>query len=430
MEKRCTRLRWLRRVGPLTPVVVLAQPEDNQQMMEAVRLGAEDYVLKPLQADGLERVLRRHMLSREVHALDLRAEDVEAIGDNFFFVAAGPVARRLRARASLLAQVTVPVLITGESGSGRETAARLIHKLSIRAEFPFAKINCSMLSPEVLERELWSQDPGAGAGSNRATLDLGRKGTVLLDEVDSLPDPLQTKLLTLFQSKQVFRNGGDACSARGCSRDGIYLSGCGGARRYWPSTRRPVALAEHIRSSSAEPSRTSRRNTGVAASLHESFGEAIWPSCSPNLFGSFGCVPAIFVAGEFPRDGEFREALPDRCGDESVAKSEVQGGPVLASVPVSHRHEPKPHEIAVVHNGGNGDKQGLKSLLRSVKSEAERNAIARALKETQWNRKAAARLLSISYRALLYKIQQYQMTPRETHSASFVNDGRTKETSH
>ena len=54
-------LRWLRRVGPLTPVVVLAQPEDNQQMMEAVRLGAEDYVLKPLQAEGLERVLRRHM---------------------------------------------------------------------------------------------------------------------------------------------------------------------------------------------------------------------------------------------------------------------------------------------------------------------------------------------------------------------------------
>jgi len=91
-------LRWLRRVGPLTPVVVLAQPEDNQQMMEAVRLGAEDYVLKPLQADGLERVLRRHMLSREVHALDLRAEDVEAVGDNFFFVAAGPVAGGGRVR--------------------------------------------------------------------------------------------------------------------------------------------------------------------------------------------------------------------------------------------------------------------------------------------------------------------------------------------
>jgi len=422
-------LRWLRRVGPLTPVVVLAQPEDNQQMMEAVRLGAEDYVLKPLQADGLERVLRRHMLSREVHALDLRAEDVEAVGDNFFFVAAGPVARRLRARASLLAQVTVPVLITGESGSGRETAARLIHKLSIRAEFPFAKINCSMLSPDVLERELWSQDPGAGAGSNRATLDLGRKGTVLLDEVDSLPDSLQTKLLTLFQSKQVFRNGGDA-AARGDVRvmastsvDAEVLVATGRLREdlwHWLSTfvlqvpslreRReeiPVLLHHFMNRLAKRYGLPARR---ISSDLSDACQRYSWPG---NFREMENFVKRYLIGG-----------------DESVAKSEVQGGPVLANVPVSHRHEPKPHEIAVIHNGGNGDKQGLKSLLRSVKSEAERNAIARALKETQWNRKAAARLLSISYRALLYKIQQYQMTPRETHSASFVNDGRTKETSH
>ncbi len=108
------------------------------------------------------------MLSGDVHALDLRAEG-GSDRRQFLFVAASPVARRLRARASLLAQVAVPVLITGESGSGRETAARLIHKLSIRSEFPFAKINCSMLPPDVLERELWSQDLGAGAASIRAS---------------------------------------------------------------------------------------------------------------------------------------------------------------------------------------------------------------------------------------------------------------------
>ena len=280
-------------------------------MMEAVRLGAEDYVLKPLQAEGLERVLRRHMLSREVHALDLRAEDVEAIGDNFFFVSPGPVARRLRARASLLAQVTVPVLITGESGSGRETAARLIHKLSIRAEFPFAKINCSMLSPDVLERgfgaRILAPEKAAIVPEARST-SAAKAPFYSMSRQPS--DPLQTKVDSVPEQTGIpeWRR---RCSARGRSRDGVYLRGCGGARCYRTSTRRPVALAEHIRSSSAESSRTSRRNTGVAASLHESFGEALWPSCSANLSGSFGRVPAVFVAGEFPRDGEFREALLD-----------------------------------------------------------------------------------------------------------------------
>jgi DNA-binding NtrC family response regulator len=107
-------------------------------------------------------------------------------------------------------------------------------------------------------------------------------------------------------------------------------------------------------------------------------------------------------------------------GDEAVVKSELLQAPasnVSAHVPST------PDEITIVHGGAKGDRSGLKSLLRSVKGEAERAAIADALEQTQWNRKAAARLLDISYRALLYKIQHYQMAPPETYFSGVGVDG-------
>ena len=424
-------LRWLRRVGPFIPVVVMSQAEDNRQMMEAVRLGAEDYVLKPLQADGLERVLRRHMLSsRTDQPLDLRADDVEAIGDNFYFLAASAASRRLRARASLLAQVAVPVLITGESGSGRETAARLIHKLSLRSEFPFAKINCSMLAPDVLEKELWSQEfasSGADGRTEAGRSDLYRTGSILLDEVDSLPDALQLKLLDLFQSKQVFKNGGEA--ARGDLRvmastsvDAEVLVATGRLREdlwHWLSTfvlqvpslreRReevPLLLNHFMNRLSKRYGLPVRR---ISQDLSDACQRYSWPG---NLREMENFVKRYLIGG-----------------DESVAKSELQGGPVLNSA-ASHAGSQSRLAHVVVHNGGNGEKTGLKSLLRTVKGEAEREAIARALDETHWNRKAAARKLNISYRALLYKIQQHQMTPPKTHVSNLAGDRGPNGTSH
>jgi len=115
-------------------------------------------------------------------------------------------------------------------------------------------------------------------------------------------------------------------------------------------------------------------------------------------------------------------------GDESVAQSELQGGPVVQAASAPRQRVEV--DRLVVHNGGNGDKQGLKSLLRTVKGEAERTAISRALDETHWNRKAAARQLNISYRALLYKIQQHQMTPPKTQSSEFVDDQVPKRNGH
>ena len=140
-------LRWLRRVRPDLPVLVLASPDDSNLKMEAIRLGAQDFLIRPLQADQLETAVRRSFFHyTESNESEILTDEIEQIGDDMFFVAASPTMRKLRAQAELLAQVNASVLILGEHGCGKELAARLIHKLSVRSGFRFLKVNCATLA--------------------------------------------------------------------------------------------------------------------------------------------------------------------------------------------------------------------------------------------------------------------------------------------
>jgi two-component system, NtrC family, response regulator AtoC len=418
-------LRRLRRAQPFVPVLVLADPGDKYQMSEAVHLGAEDCVVKPIDPHNIERALLRHFQS-SVQLGTPVAVGVETLGDNFLFVASSPAARRLRARASLLAQVAVPVLITGENGSGRETVARLIHKLSIRSEFPFVKVNCALLPPEIIEREIWGASSNGTTHAN-ANHDQSRRGSTLLDEVDSLPNQLQSKLLHYLQSREIFRTTGDSISINeprlmaSTSVDAEVLVATGRLREdlwQWlstfvlhvPSVRErqeeiPLLLTHFMNRLSRRYGLPARKISPELATLCQRYS---WPG---NLREMEVFVKRYLV-----------------MGDEAVVKSELLQAPASN---VSHSHAPStPDEITIVHSGAKGDRSGLKSLLRTVKGEAERAAIADALEQTQWNRKAAARLLNISYRALLYKIQHYQMVPPETYFSGVGVDGPPSGSSH
>src|SRR5208337_2428485 len=126
-------LRWLRRLRPELPIILICDPEDASKQQEAMRIGARDFLVRPLENQPFEKVIRRHLKAANVIVeADITSHDVELISGDIFFVAASPTMRNLRAQAQLLAVANVPVLILGESGSGKETAARLIHKLSVR----------------------------------------------------------------------------------------------------------------------------------------------------------------------------------------------------------------------------------------------------------------------------------------------------------
>ena len=203
-------LRWLRRVRPDLPVLVLASADDARQKLEAIRLGAQDYLLRPLQAKQLETAIRRSLFHYTDSAeSEILADEIEQLGDDLFFVAASPTMRKLRAQAELLAQVSAPVFIQGENGSGKDLAACLIHKLSVRSGFRFLKLNCASLPADVLESELFGTVSGKGR-IKPGKLELCQRGTLFLDEITEMPLGLQAKLLHVLRDGYFSRPGGDS----------------------------------------------------------------------------------------------------------------------------------------------------------------------------------------------------------------------------
>src|SRR5271170_7138054 len=167
-----------------------------------MRLGARAYLVRPLDERLLEMVIRHHLFTPgEAINSDIPSTDIELISDGIYFLGISPIMRRLRAQAALLAETNVPILILGEGGSGKETTARLIHKLSVRSGFEFAKVNCASLPSDLLERELFGYhgDGTATAQAKAGKLELCAKGTILLDEITEMPMDLQADLLQVLQ---------------------------------------------------------------------------------------------------------------------------------------------------------------------------------------------------------------------------------------
>jgi two-component system, NtrC family, response regulator AtoC len=349
----------------------------------------------------------------------MNQSEIEQIGEELYFVAASPATRRLRTQAELLSQTDVPVLITGEAGSGKATAARLIHSLSIRSSFEFIRVSCATLTADTLESELFGYEHANGNGrldAKPGKFEQCAKGTILLEDFEAMPGPVQLRLLRLLQTKEFVRFGGQS----------------------------PVRVDVRIIASTEGDLNVAVAEKKVHEELyyHLSAFELHVPSLRerreevPLLFGHFMNrltrrygVPAPHFSGalldacrQYAWPGNLREleVFVKRFlvfGDEAAAAEELNSHP--HAVPGNghgsgngygngHEHPKNGHATGEVQSS-------LKLLVRNAKGDAERGAIAQALEETHWNRKAAARLLSISYRALLYKIQEYRLVPPDTH---------------
>jgi Nif-specific regulatory protein len=137
--------------------------------------------------------------------------EIERISEELYFIAASPATRRLRAQAELLSQTDVPVLIIGEPGSGKTTAARLIHSLSIRSSFPFMRVKCAVLTSDLLENELFGYEHASSNGRPESTpgkFEQCIKGSILLDGFDAMPNLVQQRLLKMLETGEFARCGG------------------------------------------------------------------------------------------------------------------------------------------------------------------------------------------------------------------------------
>src|SRR3982751_845593 len=198
-------LEQLRQKKPGIRVVMLSCVADTRKVVQAMKLGAQDYLTKPFQKAELDAVIDLSLgKGKQV------AGEVEELADDVFFIAASPAMRKIRSQAALVANVDIPVLLLGESGTGKEVLARLIHKLSPRAHRTFLKVNCAAVPADLLESELFGYEPGAFTGATHAKpgkFELCNKGTILLDEIGEMPPLLQAKLLHVLQDQQFSRLG-------------------------------------------------------------------------------------------------------------------------------------------------------------------------------------------------------------------------------
>jgi DNA-binding NtrC family response regulator len=398
-------LQWARELHPELKVIMLGSASDARSAALAVRMGALDYLSEPVQQAELQALLQQHLgevAPAQEAAVDGDPEIIN-LSDGASFLCASPAMKQIHAQACVIAKFDMPVLMLGQSGTGKEVVSLLIHHLSPRAKYPFLKVNCAAVPADLLESELFGYEAGAFTGATKAKpgkFELCEIGTILLDEVGEMPPALQAKLLHFLQDHRFSRLGGrttiqadvrilaatninveEALAAK-TLREDLYYRLSGFTMRIPPLRERkkeiPLLMTHFMKKNAAQFSSPERR---FSQTLLQACLSYAWPG---NLRQLENFVRRYLV-----------------LGDEELALSELR---VSQRAPGDMRQAPLAAK----------DSSGLKFLARSVKKEAEAAAIAHALEQTNWHRQKAATLLKISYKALLYKIKQYELHPPET----------------
>ncbi len=402
-------LRNVRELHPDLKYVATGQIDDARSATQAVRLGALDYLPEAVAETQMESLLQQYVMAPAPAPQPVETGDskpcIVDLPDEQSFVCGSAAMKHLYEQAALIAKFDMPVLMLGETGTGKEVVSLLIHHLSDRSKAPFLKVNCAAVPADLLESELFGYEAGAFTGATKAKpgkFELCEQGTILLDEVGEMPPPLQAKLLHFLQDHRFSRLGSrtttradvrvlaatnvniEQAIASKALREDLYYR-LSGFTMYIPPLRErkkeiPLLLEYFM-----------QRNSTQFSSAARAF--------SPRLLQA--CLSYSWPGNLRQLENFVRRYLI--LGDEQLAISELQNNSRGCS----------DTRTSLAGTTDVTDLTGLKSLARSVKNEAEAAAIAHALEQTNWHRQKAAVLLRISYKALLYKIKQYNLHPPE-----------------
>ena len=386
------------------PIVLMSCTASVEELAPVIRLGAQGFILKPFESQDLLEAVEKYLSSAlpapQEHAVDDHKEI--AIGDGRYFVRSSKKMRDVENQAALVAQSDISVLILGESGTGKEVIAMYLHNASSRRNKTFLKINCAAMPADLLESELFGHEQGAFTGAQKAKpgkFETCAGGTIFLDEIGEMPVSLQAKLLHVLQDGTFSRLGSRTvmkADVRVIAATNINIKEAIANRVF----REDLYYRLNGFSLTLPPLRERCEEIPLLASYFmrrsaEKYGRAPL-SFSPTLLNAM-------MHHSWP--GNLREL--ENVVNRYLILAEEQ--PVIAelnpaSTPV-HSPELSPERTL---------DSGLKQMVRNVKGEAEAAVIAQALEETRWNRKAAARNLKISYKALLYKIKNYHLVPHRS----------------
>jgi two-component system response regulator AtoC len=393
---------------PDVPVIVLSTETQIKTVVDAVRRGASDYLTKPFEEEQLDLALRNVLEKRELRD-EVRILRGRLDHDGSEIVSTNPHMVRLKEIARQVADTDAPVLVLGESGVGKEVLARFIHRHSRRARQPFVKVNCAALPEDLLESELFGYEKGAFSGAFRekpGMFELADRGSILLDEIGEMTPQLQAKLLHVLQDGRYTRLGG---------RSTLHVDA-----RVLASTN--ARLEEAVKAGRFRQDLYFRLNVIrlVVPPLRDRRDDV--PLLCAHFLRKYA---ARYQSGvrELPRpvrDAFFRHDWP---GNVRELENAVRRYVILPDVEIAlsglaaggaERADP-PAAAAAARAGdppppaAGRDVVSLRKVSARAAEDAERLLVRRALDQTRWNRKEAAALLQISYKAMLNKIKKWDL---------------------
>jgi DNA-binding NtrC family response regulator len=413
-------LERIKQIKPDVSVIMLSAQSSPELIFRASKLGADDYLSKPFEPTDLDariaKVLEKQHMVTEVTQL---REQVRRQSDFAMLFGTSPKMEEVKMTIEQVADTNATVLIRGESGTGKEVVARMVYAQSSRRDKPFVKVNCAAIPHELLESELFGYEPGAFTGANRQKLgkfDQANNGTLFLDEISEMHPALQAKLLHVLQDGEFSRLGGKrdiAVDVRVLAATNKPLE-----RAVEDGTfREDLFYRLNVVTIHIPPLRERREEIPLFLDLFlrkysEYYGK------NPPQFSAY----AVNRILEYSWPGNIRELenLVKRyviVGNEPQIIRELSTHkPILSSLGVSTSNwDGKPLDPAattgasfVASAAKPGDGLEMPSLLeigRRAAMQAEREAIERVLTQTRWNRRQAAKILKVSYKALLNKLK-------------------------
>jgi DNA-binding NtrC family response regulator len=386
-------LKRIRLEYPETVVIVMTAYGTLKTAVEAMRAGAYDYVAKPVHPYELKMLVKRsldhHHLLQEVQvlrtALDRKYGFEEIIGSSKVLLATLDIAARIAA-------TDATVLISGETGTGKELVAKAIHQRSSRRDHPFTTINCGAISRELLESELFGHIKGSFTGAlthKKGKVEMADGGTVLLDEVGEMPFDLQVRILRLIQEREIEKVGATSATkvdvriiaATHRSLSDMVKQGTFREDLYYRLLVVPIKLpALRERASDIEElvqhffvkfrAKHNRPDLTMNEELMPYFMEYSWPGNVRELENAVERMVLLSTGDELTPDN-----LPDFLNLQDSDREE------------SPRIVPAENNLSL--------------------EEMEKRLIMRALKQCGGNQTQAARHLGLSRRTLAYRLEKY-----------------------
>jgi len=386
--------------GDPGPIIMLFGPGNSQRLGEAAALGADDFIQKPFKPQELESAIQGVSGAPRRSWARPAPDEPTARLEREMGVWCSAKMQEVRRVLEQAAQVDITVLIGGETGTGKDLVGRAIHHLSARRSRPFVKVNCAAMPRELLESELFGHERGAFTGAYQLKIgkfESANHGTIFLDEIGDLHPSLQAKLLHVLQDGEFPRVGGkstikvdvriivatnqdlEKAMAAGRFREDLYYRLNVLQIIVPPLRERPEEIPGLIRYFVERYSALfNRHGFTVPARTVDRLAQHRYPG---NVRELENIVKRMIVLN----DPFLTRAEPPRTkeSEDAAARPEASPAPSLS----------------------------LKAIAHQAVLEAEREAISKVLGETHWNRTKAAKLLNISYRALLYKIKNVGLEP-------------------